>query len=148
MKVAGVSAESRSIRLCGGMQPHLQRVEGKRAFDRNDQFAVEHKGLRGEGTQVFQHLGKEARERFSGFGLDLDLIARAKSKAAKAVPLGLVLPAGIFGQLADQLGFHGLKIERDAERGQSSRPLPGAVFIAWLQQACGSLASSGRSASQ
>ena len=96
------------------MQPHLQRVEGERAIDRDDQFAVQHKGLRGEGPQVLKHLGEKARQRFAGLGLDLDLIARTKGKAAKAVPLGLVLPAGILGQLADQLGFHGRKVERDA----------------------------------
>jgi hypothetical protein len=44
----------------GGVQPHLQRVEGEAALDRNDEFAVEHKGLGGEGPQVCKHLGKEA----------------------------------------------------------------------------------------
>ena len=98
----------------GRVQPHLQRIEGEPVLDRDDEFAVEHEGLRGERPQVFQDLGEEARQRFAGFGLDLDFIAGAKGKAAKAVPFGLELPAGIFGQLADQLGFHRFKVERDA----------------------------------
>ena len=77
------------------MQAHLQRIEGKRAIDGDDQFAIQHKCLRRDGTQVFQHFREKARQRFAGLGLDLDVAARTKRKASKAVPLGLELPAGI-----------------------------------------------------
>jgi hypothetical protein len=61
----------------GWVQPHLQCVEGEPAFDENDEFTVEHEGLRGKGPQVLKNFGKEARERFSGFGFDLHFIACA-----------------------------------------------------------------------
>ena len=79
----------------GRMQAHLQRVEREIALDRNHELAIEHELRRRQRAQVVENFGKEARQRFPRLGFDLHRVRGAERQAAKAVPFGLELPAGL-----------------------------------------------------
>ena len=119
MKVAGVSSDKPVDPAFGRMQAHLQRVEGEPAIDGDDQFAIQHKCLRREGAQIFQHFGKKRDSDLPDLALISTSPPARNARQRKPSHLGSNCQPASCGQLADQLGFHRRKVERDAELGQS-----------------------------
>ncbi len=91
----------------GGMQAHLQRLEIERIGQRNDELAIDREALFLHPREHFQHLGEEAAERLARSRDHLGGVAVAAGDAAKAIPLGLILPAVAFGQFGGEQGLHG-----------------------------------------
>ncbi len=89
-----------------GMQPQLQLVEGKGVVDRNGELAIKHETRRRKPLEVRDHVREITRERLAGFRLQENLARVAKSDAAEAVPLRLVLPFVADRNFVDGARFH------------------------------------------
>ena len=68
-------------------------VKRERAIGRDNEFSVERETRRLERAQAINDLRKVARQRLSGFRLQLDLVTIAERQATKTVPLRFILPA-------------------------------------------------------
>ena len=115
-----------------GMQTHLQCIEGERAIDRVDQFAIEHKCLWRAGT-YFPALQGKARQRFS----DLALISTSlptETQGSENDPTWAGTANRILWQLGDELGFHRSKVEGDSRFDESGLPLSGCKRRSLLLQ--------------
>ncbi len=84
-----------------------ESVKGKAATGRNRDLAIEDEATRLEHGEGLDHFREIARQRLLGFGLEFDLVSIAKSNAAKAVPLRLILPLLTLGNCIHRQGFHG-----------------------------------------
>ena len=73
----------------------------------NNDLAIQHKSPRRQGKESGNNLRKVAAQRLTCFGLENDFIVMAKSKAAEAIPLGFIEPAGFVGQRVDRLASAG-----------------------------------------
>src|SRR5258708_8171120 len=98
------------------MDSQQNLVKLQTTVDRNHDFAVEHELLGAKLAKRFDQVGKIASERLSGFRLQFDLVVRAKSQAAKSVPLRLILPAVPGWNFIDEGRFH-----RRGLRGEFNR---------------------------
>ena len=106
IRIAGVSARELGDAARGGMQAHLQGVEGKLPGDRDRQLAVEHETLARQRKDKLDDFGEVAPERLARFGEKLGLAGVPESEAAKAVPFRLELPARLVGQRVDRARLH------------------------------------------
>src|SRR5205809_4727052 len=88
------------------MNPHQEVVEREAAFDRNHDLAVDNKLLRLQLQEARHDFWKVSSQRLAALRLQVDLRAIAKSDAAEAVPLRLVLPVVTSGVLLNRLRFH------------------------------------------
>lgn len=88
------------------MQAHLQGVEGEAPVDLDHQFAVEDEHVRLQPAQEGDDLREEAPERLAGFRPYIDFVAGLERKAAKAVPLRLILPCVAARKLGRGSGLH------------------------------------------
>ena len=99
----------------GGVNAHLQRLEGERVANGNRQLAVNDEPARLEAHQHGHDFGKIAPERLARFRPEIDLVARAEGKAAEPIPFRLELPAGLLGELGHELRLHRLDADRYGE---------------------------------
>src|SRR2546430_17374296 len=76
----------------GRMETKLKFIETETALHRNDELAVDDKISRRQSGECFDHIGKVARERLPGFGLQKNLVAATESDAPEAIPFGFILP--------------------------------------------------------
>ncbi len=90
----------------GGMKAKLKFVEGKKAADRDNQFAVEHELFRLQFPERAGHIGKVTGEGLAGLRLQKDVATIAEGEAAKPVPFRLVLPVVVAGDFVDRARFH------------------------------------------
>ena len=94
------------------MNAHLQRVEGQRVALGYRKLAVDHELPLGQRADHRYDFGEIARKRLAGFRPEIDFFAGAVGETTEAVPFRLKLPAGLVGQLADELRLDGLKTKR------------------------------------
>src|SRR5690242_12561814 len=89
------------------MNPHQEVVKGKPAFNRNDDFTIQHKSLRRQREQCRDKLGKITRKRLSGLGLKFEICSIAESDTPKAIPFWFVLPLRPSRNFGCRQGVHG-----------------------------------------
>src|SRR5207247_3021059 len=89
-----------------GMEAQLQFVEGKTAIQINDEFAIEEKIFRGQLQKCDNDVREIAREGLARFRLQINVLATAKSEAAKAIPFRFILPTGADRNFINRLCFH------------------------------------------
>ena len=92
-------------RLCR-VQPHLHRIEVEHAVSGDHDLAVE-SGVGRQALAERAQLREVTKQRPAVPRPEGDLTAVVLEHAAKAVPLGLELPAVALGQLLDELSLHG-----------------------------------------
>src|SRR5438105_7026348 len=83
-----------------------QVVERERSVLRDDDLAVENKPVSFQTERRLNHVGKIARQRAAGFGLQDHLSPIAKDETTKAVPFGLIQPGAAGGDLVDRERLH------------------------------------------
>src|SRR5439155_15109102 len=122
-KVAGWSAANFCTQTGSGMEAQLQFVEGKTAIHINDEFAIEDKFFRGQLQKCDNDVREIAREGLARFRLQINVLATAKSEAAKAIPFRFILPTGADRNFINRLCFHWRerRCERGGHRGWSMR---------------------------
>ena len=91
----------------GGMQAHLQRIEGKHVPLRDRQLAVEREWIERYIAQSGDNFGEVTCERLAALGAQIDFGPGAERQAAEAIPFRFELPARFIGQRGDQMRFHG-----------------------------------------
>src|SRR3954451_24410630 len=104
------------------MQPQHQRREVEPLPRRHEHLAVEHEPFLAEREQRVDHLREIARERPVVAGAQVDLVAGAARGTAEAVPLRLVQPAAVRGQLPRQPAQHRPQPLGHAWRSVSTSP--------------------------
>src|ERR1700738_4567126 len=82
-----------------------ERVEVRTCALADYEFSVQHKFARRQGQQSGNDLRKIASQRLTSLGLQNDFVTLAKSEAAKAIPFGLIEPAGSAREVFYRLGF-------------------------------------------
>src|SRR5436305_6322383 len=89
-----------------GMEAQLQFVEGKAATHINDEFAIEDKFFRGQLRKRDDNFREIAGEGLARFRLQINVLAAAKSEAAKAIPFRFILPTSADRNFINRLCFH------------------------------------------
>ena len=92
------------------MKAQLQCLEGLAG---DDEFAVQDKAISLQSGEASDDLREETVERPLLLGLQINLVAVAKGKTAKAVIFGFVEPALAAREVIDRFGFHRLKRQRN-----------------------------------
>ena len=83
------------------MNAQQQVVEGEMATGKNDDFAIQHEATMRQAAGCLDQFREIAAQRLPGLGLQQHFIIMAEDEASKAIPLGLVEPAGAAGNFGD-----------------------------------------------
>src|SRR6476659_4837711 len=94
------------------MKARLQGVEGEATLRLNDKLSVNDKAIRSEAAEERHDFRKVAPKRLTRLGPEFHSLPRPEGYAAKAVPFGLVLPAGAFRQRQRSPCLHRRNVER------------------------------------
>src|SRR5688572_5079787 len=115
------------------MQTHLQRIEGKRAINGDDQFAIQHKCLRRDGTQISSTSGKKRDSDLPDLALISTSPPARNARHRKPSHLGSNCQPTFFGSSVTSLASIG---ERSSGIPRSTNPVCrflAASVIALLQ---------------